>query len=63
MVANGNEFTEKLRHSVLEVYRHGSQNGNAFEFGDPRKDIVREDEPECEKTQEHEQPDGGGHDD
>ena len=48
---------------MLEVYRHGSQNGNAFEFRDPRKDTVKRYRLERKKTQEHEQADGGGHND
>ena len=48
---------------MLEVYREGSQNGNASEFRDPGKDIVRVYRLESEEAQKHEQPNGGGHND
>ncbi len=48
---------------MLEVCRHDSQNGNALEFRDARKDVARGHRLEREKTQEHEQANGGGHND
>ena len=48
---------------MREVCRHGSQEWNASESRDSRKDIVRGHRLEREKAQEHEQPDSGGNSD
>ncbi len=62
-IPNSNEFAEKLRHSLLEVYRHGSRNGNPFELRDPGKDNIRGYRLEYKKSQEHEQPHDSSHKD